>query len=206
MFIAVNTEKRKPWPMGWIILAMVLFIAPYTFLTLHYRKPGPAYQPYQDAKEKTVLARTGFTRISLPASQPASGLLVPVTATSAQVSAHPGGLTPELNQALGAAVSLPVSIDSTAAPAVCESGKTYPFSFGCNISDLHHALASTRLYVKANQVFIITDFESLVGGLSARSTHTVIALELPAAALEAGSYTFTVVGRTTSISWKVLIK
>jgi hypothetical protein len=55
-------------------------------------------------------------------------------------------------------------------------------------------------------VFIITDFESLVGGLSARSTHTVIALELPAAALEAGSYTFTVVGRTTSRSWKVLIK
>jgi hypothetical protein len=192
--------------MGWIILAMILFIAPYTYLTLHYRKPGPSYQPYQDAKEKTVLARTGYTRISLPSAQPASGLLLPVQGLKAQVSHLVGGLTPDLTAALGSGINLPETIDSVAAPSVFETGKTYPLSYSCSTRDLHHALASTRLYVKGSEVYFLTDFEALVGGLSARGTHSVVALELPAVALEAGAYTFIVVGKTTSLSWKVLVK
>ena len=202
----MNTEKRKPWPMRWIIIAMILFVAPYTYLTLHYRKPGPSYQPYQDAKEKTVLAHNGYTRISLPSAQPASGMLLPVQSIPASTNSSILGLTPELKKALGTAVTIPEAIDSVAAPAIFDHGKTYPFSYGCSTSDLHHALAGTRLYVKDKSVYFITDFEALVGGLSSRDTHTVIALELPSGALEAGSYTFTVVGKNQSRSWHVLVK
>ena len=202
----MNTEKRKPWPMRWIIIAMILFVAPYTYLTLHYRKPGPSYQPYQDAKEKTVLAHNGYTRISLPSAQPASGMLLPVQGIPASTNSSILGLTPELKKALGTAVTIPEAIDSVAAPTIFEHGKTYPFSYGCCTSDLHHALAGTRLYVKDKNVYFITDFEALVGGLSSRDTHTVIALELPSGALEAGSYMFTVVGKNQSRSWHVLVK
>ena len=202
----MNTEKRKPWPMRWIIIAMILFVAPYTYLTLHYRKPGPSYQPYQDAKEKTVLAHNGYTRISLPSAQPASGMLLPVQGIPASTNTSVLGITPELKKALGTAVTIPEAIDSVAAPAIFDHGKTYPFSYGCSTSDLHHALAGTRLYVKDKSVYFITDFEALVGGLSSRDTHTVIALELPSGALEAGSYTFTVVGKNQSRSWHVLVK
>ena len=30
---------------------------PYTILTLRYRKPGPAFQPYEDMKNRTNVAR-----------------------------------------------------------------------------------------------------------------------------------------------------
>jgi hypothetical protein len=203
---AVNTETRKPWPMRWIIISMILFVLPYTYLTLHYRKPGYSYQPYQDAKEKTVLAHNGYTRISLPSAQPASGMLLPVQGIPASITPSLEGLTPELNKALGNAVTIPEGIDSVAAPAVFEHGKTYPFSYGCSITDSHHALAGARLYVKDKNVYFITDFEALVGGLSTRDTHTVIAIELPTASLEPGAYTFTVVGKKHSRRWPVLVK
>ena len=60
--------------MKWIVLTIALVIVPYTFLTLHYRKPGPAYRPYQDAQERANVVRllsAGYQRITLPAQRPA---------------------------------------------------------------------------------------------------------------------------------------
>ena len=62
---------RQPWPMKWIVLAIVLFLVPYTFITLHFRKPGPGYLPYQDSKQRATLAKVGYQRITLSVDRPA---------------------------------------------------------------------------------------------------------------------------------------
>ena len=46
---------RQPWPMKWIVLAIILGIGAYTFLTLHYRKPGRAFQPYAEVADQHLI-------------------------------------------------------------------------------------------------------------------------------------------------------
>ena len=39
-----NPLVRKPWPMKWIIVAILVTIIPYTWITLAFRKPNPAHE------------------------------------------------------------------------------------------------------------------------------------------------------------------
>src|SRR5438105_3708911 len=62
-------KHHEPWPMKWIALAILLFIVPYTYLTLHFRKPGKAFEPYADLSKRANTARllsAGYQRIPLP--------------------------------------------------------------------------------------------------------------------------------------------
>src|SRR5690606_6014035 len=51
------SNQRRPWPMKWVIVAIIAILVPYTFLTLRYRKPGPAFQPYEDMKNQANVTR-----------------------------------------------------------------------------------------------------------------------------------------------------
>ena len=65
--------SRKPWPMRWIVLAILLFIVPYTYVTLEYRKPNKAFEPYADMKEQANVHRlldAGYKRVSVRAERP----------------------------------------------------------------------------------------------------------------------------------------
>src|SRR4030095_13974161 len=86
------SASRQPWPMKWIVVAIIAVVVPYTFLTLWYRKPGPAFQPYEDMKSRANVSRllaAGYQRIFLPAQQPAA---TAARIESATVAAAPGGL------------------------------------------------------------------------------------------------------------------
>jgi hypothetical protein len=50
-------NERKLWPMKWIVVAIVAVIVPYTFLTLRYRRPGKAFEPYADMKDRANTMR-----------------------------------------------------------------------------------------------------------------------------------------------------
>src|ERR1017187_9050714 len=64
-------RSKKPWPMKWILLGVILFIVPYTYINLHFRKPGPGFLPYDDMREREHLGRGGFKRITARLSRPA---------------------------------------------------------------------------------------------------------------------------------------
>jgi len=54
--------------MKWIILALLPCLAAYTFVSLQYRKPGPAFEPYHDLKAQAQihqLLEAGYQRIPL---------------------------------------------------------------------------------------------------------------------------------------------
>lgn len=191
--------------MKWIALAILLVIVPYTYLTLHYRKPGQPYRPYQDAQERANVVRllsAGYKRITLAAERPADpvrGLVAAPTTTGL------GGLPSALTSTLVEKPLLPADILSvTAAPSV-GAQQPYPIQFNCALPDNKQLLAGAQLYVKDSEIFITPDFELLTGGLLARSRETMILLTVPPGSLSPGSYHVTLAGQRSSRAWTVQV-
>jgi hypothetical protein len=59
--------------MRWIVVAILLFIPTYTYLTLHFRRPGPSFNPYQDMRDRADVIRllkAGYRRVAIEATRP----------------------------------------------------------------------------------------------------------------------------------------
>ena len=192
--------------MKWIILAMVLFAVPYTYLTLHYRKPGNGYEPYKDAREKTNIARAGFRRVSLSPVRAASAGVVIEAEARAVVAVASGGLPGELRSALIDAPLLPGAIGEVSAPAAADGAKPYAIRFVCEASDLEQVLSGARLYIRGADAYLLADFERLTSGLSARTAREWVTIEIPPGTFDPGDYRFTVVGRGASRAWSLHVK
>ena len=191
--------------MKWIVLTIIVVIVPYTFLTLYYRKPGPAYRPYQDAQDRANVVRllsAGYKRITVAAQRPAD--VVRVTA-AAPTTAVLGGLPSELVATLVQKPLLPAEIHAvTAAPSV-GALQPYAIQFTCTLPDNKQQLAGAELYVKESEIVITPDIELLTGGLLARSRESVILLTVPAGALKPGTYRVTLAGQHSSRAWSVQV-
>src|ERR1041385_8351505 len=102
-------KQRQPWPMKWIVVAITVVIVPYTFITLHYRRPDKAFEPYADMKDRANTMRllsAGFQRVSLAAARPAD----PVRGAAATVQPAPGGIPAALKTTLVDQPLLPAEI------------------------------------------------------------------------------------------------
>jgi hypothetical protein len=201
-----QSRERRPWPMKWIVLAILLVIAPYTFLTLRYRKPGPAFQPYEDLKSRANVSRlldAGYQRVSLSAERPADQPHFSTTASSSQVA---GGLPEELKATLIEPPLLPLSIQSVLASPRGNTLQSYPIQISCTLVDEKQQPSGADLYLKENTMVIVPTFERVAGDLRARSSESRIALTLPAGTLKPGSYHATVVGAQASRQWSLEIR
>ncbi|MCX6955601.1 MAG: hypothetical protein NTV51_25935 [Verrucomicrobia bacterium] len=198
-------KDRRPWPMKWIVLAILVVIVPYTYLTLHYRKPGPAYRPYQDAQERANVVRllsAGYKRVTLAAQRPADPVKGFVTAPTA---AAPGGLPAELVSTLVEKPLLPADIIAVSAAPSTGANDPYTVQFTCTLPDNKQQLAGAQLYVKDTDIYITPDFELLAGGLLARSRESVILLTVPSGTLKAGAYNVRLTGQHSSRTWKLQV-
>ena len=192
--------------MKWVALAILLFIVPYTFLTLHYRKPGPAYRPYEDMKGRANTARllsAGYQRIALDAQRPTDsaspGLVAPASAST-------GGLPDDLRATLIETPLLPADILSVSAAASANSQRAYPIQFTCTAPDNKQQLAGAELYLKGNDIVITPDFELLTGGLLTRTRENLILLTVPPGALKPGRYHLTLAGKNSSRTWTLQVQ
>jgi hypothetical protein len=192
--------------MKWIVLAMILFVVPYTYLTLHFRKPGPGYEPYNDAREKSNIARAGFRRVSLSAAQIASGRTIDGDAPPALVAGSPGGLPGVLQSSLIRPRLIPATVGPVFAPAALDSSRPYPVRFVCAASDLKQVLSGARLYIRGGEAYLVTDFERLTDGLSARTERETVEIDIPPGTFDPGRYRFTVVARDGSPSWELQVR
>jgi hypothetical protein len=208
-FPRTMAPNRKPWPLRWIILLIIAFAVPYTYINLRFRKPGPSFRPYEDARERANMARAGYTRVTITADRPDERPLAPGAAISATpwaaVSAGAGGLPDDLRQSLAEPPVLPVSIGPVHAPSSSSSGQPYAVDFECTLSDSKFQLAGARVYAKGGSVYLVADFERLNGGLVARTRRNLIRATLPAGALAPGRYRFTLPGQGESKSWVVQV-
>jgi hypothetical protein len=184
--------------MRWIALAIILFMAGYTVVNLRYRKPGRAFQPYEQARERAGLAEAGFQSIPARAERPADPRFE-FAATA--VTSTDGGLPQALQRAFPSPPPLPSEIVSISAASMASRTLPYRIQFGCALPDNHRELGGAQIYLKNGDLFIVPDIERLPGALLTRTRENVILLTLPPGALPAGRYHATLIAEQNSKSW-----
>lgn len=203
--MSAQPKDRQPWPLKWIAVAILVVIVPYTYLTLHYRRPGPAFQPYADMKDRANVIRllgAGYQRITLNAQRPADPL---PAASVAPTTSAPGGVPADLLRTLVQQPLLPTDILRVSAAPAASAILPYPIQFTCTLPDHKEQLAGAELYVKGGEIFITPDFERLTGGLLTRTRENIILLTIPAGALKPGSYHVTLAGQNASRAWTLQV-
>jgi hypothetical protein len=192
--------------MKWIIVAIILIIVPYTVLTLRYRKPGPAFQPYEDMKNRANVSRlleAGYQRISITAQRPADN---DRPRDGAIVTTTTGGLPSELRTTLVEAPLLPAEITRVTAAATTNTLQPYSIQFTCTLPDNKQQLGGADLFIRGETIVITPTFEPVSGDLQTRTRETVVLLTVPAGALKNGNYTVTLAGERSSRSWPLEVK
>jgi hypothetical protein len=188
--------------MKWIVVAILVVIVPYTFLRWHYRKPGRAFEPYHDMKDRANTLRllsAGFQRITLEASRPLESSSLAGVAT---VQPATGGLPDSLAATLVDRPLLPAEIVNVHVGAAASTLMSYPIEFTCTAPDNRQQLGGAQLYLRGGEVIVIPHFERLTGGLLTRTRDSFIRVTVPAGALKPGHYRAVLVGARSSRSWQ----
>jgi hypothetical protein len=194
--------QRKPWPMKWIALAIVIFIAGYTYVRLHFAKRGPGFEPYRDIKERQVLQKAGYQRYPVDVVRPADPR---AASPGAGVSAAPGGLPADLLAHLPAAPRLATAIGGVEAAGSVDRLAEYRVQFACIQKDPRQQVAGAELYLKGGEVLLAPEFEPLSGPLVSRVREATLVLTIPPGTLPAGRFRVTLVGQESSKAWSLLV-
>lgn len=192
--------------MKWILVAILLVIVPYTFLTLRYRKPGPAFQPYEDMKNRANVARllsAGYQRIPVVAQRPADRTHTP---DGAGVTVVPGGLPADLGSTLVEPLLLPVDYGTVKAAASVSALLPYPIELTCALPGDQQQLGGAELYLKGDSLVVAPTFEHVAGGLQTRSRQTIVLITVPAGTLRPGRYTVILPGERASRTWQLDVR
>ena len=192
--------------MKWIIIVILAMIVPYTYLTLRYRKAGPAFQPYEDMKSRANVSRllaAGYQRIALTAQRPADG---PRTNGGAEIGSAGGGIPAALRSTLVEAPLLPTEITSVTAATTATTLQPYLIQLTCTLPDDKQQLGGAELFLRDDTIVITPTFEPVGGDLQTRSRQAAVLLTVPAGALKPGSYSVTVVGERSSRAWTLEVK
>jgi hypothetical protein len=191
--------------MKWVVLAILVFIVAYTYLTLHFRRPGKAFEPYRDMRDRADVIRllkAGYERIPVDASRPVDLPAIKAGPTAAA----PGGLPAELRATLIEHPLLPQEVTAVTAAATAVSGIDYPVELTYTLSDNRRQLSGAHVYVRAGELVIVPDFEALAGSLLARERTGTALLDLPPTALKPGTYRVTLVGELSSRTWTLAVR
>jgi hypothetical protein len=196
--------------MKWVFLVIVACIIPYTVITLKYRKDTPAFEPYEDTKQRANVMRlndAGYQRITVSAERPADPqLLVRSLTRLATVTEAAAGLTEGLAATLVEIPQLPLSFGAVTASSETTTLLPYPIVFTCQIGDQKHQLGGAQVFLRGESVIIVPQFEPLGGELTARSKESAVVITLPGGALKTGHYTVHLAGSQHSRQWQVEVR
>ena len=192
--------------MKWIVVAILLLVVPYTILTLRYRKPGPAFQPYEDMKNRVNVSRllaAGYQRIPIIAQRPADGAR---SGSGAAIVTAPGGVPADLRSTLVESPLLPTDITTVTAAPTVSTLQPYVIQLACSLPDDKQQLGGADLYVRGDQLVLAPTFEHVAGDLLTRSRHASVLITIPAGAIQPGRYTVTLVAERTSRTWPLEVR
>ncbi len=194
--------NRKPWPMKWVVLAIVACLIPYTWLTLAYRKEGRAYEPYQDNKDRAQVLRlldAGFRRVDLPIER----LVEPGVPGRDPATAEPvaGGVPALLSELLIDSPALPDSFSMTSAPATALADAPYAILLTADRPTPDQQPVHSILYLRGAEAVFVIGYDDLPGTLQARGRPAPLRLSVPAHTFAPGTYHGTLVGAQESRRW-----
>ena len=196
--------------MKWIVIAIIALVAPYTYLTLHFRKPGPAYRPYEDFVKRANVERllaAGYRRINTLAERPSDPQRVAKTlGATAIVTDAPGGLPAGLAATFVETPLLPRAFQSVSAPREAAALLPYTILFNCTLANQKEQLGGSQMFIRHDTLVIIPQFEPIRGGLIARTNESAVTITVPAGTLKSGRYTIILAASQRSKQWTVEVK
>ena len=190
--------------MKWIVIGIIACIVPYTWLTLAYRKEGPAHQPYQDNKDRAQVLRlldSGFHRVELEiAILVDPPVPIPDRAPTEKLA---GGLPPLLRDLLIDPPPMPSSLPIVTAPPSGLAGAPYPFNFACAQPHGGERPTTATLYRRDTELVVIVGYDANHGELQSRRLDAFADVVIPAHTLDPGSYQITLLGSLESRRWRI---
>jgi len=205
---AKHRPTPKPWPMKWIVAAIIVFVIAYTVVNLLFRKPGRAYRPYQDAQDRATTARllaAGWHKLPVDTRRPAEK---PATDDApAAITRDFPGLGSELTDKFAEPPKLLATIDRVIAPATVAQGASYSLYFTASHVEQRAQVGELALFHRGNELVLIPTTEGLPGpGLMSRWSDSTYCTTFPTAALPPGRYTARIVARGPAASWTFTVK
>jgi len=202
--------RANTLPLRWVAIAIVVFIAAFSFLRLFFGKPGTAIEPCPDpgvgAGAQRLLA-LGYQRMPVDLERPAE--ILPAASfdpNAGEVESAFGGLPSELDAAMTAKPALPAKITGVTAPREIAAPGIYALQFTCAQTDYRTQLDDVLLFRKEHQLFLLPDFRKPGGQLLARWKESVVVARFPTQGLTPGCYTATLCGRNASKTWQFTVK
>jgi hypothetical protein len=192
--------------MKWIVAAIIAFITAYTYLTLHFRRPGQAYEPYAEARSRATVERllvAGYRRVTLTAVRPTEPLRL---SAPARISTSLGGLPASLVTAVVAPPLLPAGLSHVTAAREAIAAEPYSIDFTAALPSEQEELLDAQIYVRKDELVVVPNFERVAGGLLVRSPETAVRLTVPAGVLEPGHYGVLLVATHESRTWELVVR
>lgn len=196
--------------MKWVVLAIIVCVVPYTWITLAYRKPTPAYQPYEDGKERANVRRlldAGYQRVYIAALPPAAAQTAAAAALSGSGATPvdaPGGLTEELASTLVEPLPLPQSITSVSAASGFSKDQPYHLAFTCKTRRQKHPLSGAHLFIKEDTLVIVPAFVPPDVASNQKPTEEESAvLSIPPSTFKHASYSVLLIAAEASRQWTI---
>lgn len=188
--------NRKPWPMRRVIIAVVIFIVPYTWITFHFRKPNPAHLPYEDNKEQANVNRLlaeGYQRWRVEA------LLVRGEAgfMGVETGAAREGFPVRLEDTLVERPPMARRIVGLEAPAVLEAGEPWRLRFGIEHEDARVGVVGAEFFWRGSEVVVVPR----LGRTGAAEREGRVELTLPAGRLPTGELRVHLVAEEGTRTW-----
>ncbi len=194
--------------MKWIAVAIVIFIAGYTYVNLHYRKPGRAHEPYEDTKNRVVKARletAGYVVVPIDFDRPADVQRTTISVAPAQPKTTAGGLPAEVASSFIDEPRLPLKFTKISAPSLTGSQLPIEFQFTCHTADNHAQPIALQALRKENQLVLVPQFAPIDRELLARNNEFALRATFPAGALPVGHYEVTLVGSQQSSTFALQV-
>jgi hypothetical protein len=209
----MSATARKPWPMRWIVASILLFVVPYTYVNLKFRKPNKAFEPYADMKEQANVKRlldAGYTRVAVRAERPYPALsaqqILAGAAAKAGAAPAPGGLPSPLDKTLVEPPRLPAAYANLIAPDSLNAQEPARLQFTARLDSDHEQLGGAEVYIRDGSVVIVPTFEPVPGNLQTRAKESTVLVTLPAGLLAPGSHSVTLAGAQSSLRWTMMAR
>jgi hypothetical protein len=194
--------------MKWIVVAIVVFAAGYTAVNLYFRKPGPAYRPYQDAQDRATTARllaAGWHKLPVDDRRPVEKAQAPDV--PAPITRGAVGLGLDLDPNFAEKPKLPASIDRVTAPASIQAGWDYSLYFTVTVANHKAQVGELALFRRGNDLVLVPSLEPLPGqDLMNRWKDSDYAATFSTASLPPGRYTARIVANGPCATWSFTVK
>ncbi len=201
--------------MKWVALATVICLAAYTIFTLatleNRKTAKQTHEPWAEAQARAAKVRraetAGYKLIAATTERPSDPAIMDeaISKFRASITPAPAGIPAEVGSILSPQPKIPDSINKIAAPATVAPKEPCQILYTCQLPDDQKLLADTSVYIKDNDIVIITNFDNLDGDLRVRTRETTVLLTIPGGTFSAGrTYTITLAARDESRRWTML--